>query len=106
MYGNLQGLKMCKGETVSWHVSALGSELDIHTIHFEGNRVMYRGTRRDVVNVFPHISHTVIMNADSIGKSQSCLSLTTPYVIFRSSLVTNTLMLKITSAGEAWWRSG
>ncbi|XP_023699633.1 ceruloplasmin [Paramormyrops kingsleyae] len=67
MYGNLQGLKMCKGETVSWHISGLGSEVDIHGIHFDGNRVMYRGTRRDVVNVFPHISHTVIMNADSIG---------------------------------------
>ncbi|XP_018617415.2 ceruloplasmin [Scleropages formosus] len=67
MYGNLKGLNMCKGDTVSWHLSGLGSEVDIHGMYFQGNRFTIQGTRRDAVNLFPHISHTVIMNPDSIG---------------------------------------
>lgn len=67
MYGNLQGLTMCKGDKVSWHLSGLGSEGDIHGLYFHGNRFLYRGTRRDTINVFPHVSHTVIMEPDSMG---------------------------------------
>ncbi|KAL1022868.1 hypothetical protein UPYG_G00033520 [Umbra pygmaea] len=68
MYGNLPGLSMCKGDKVSWHLSGLGSEADIHGLYFEGNRFIYRETRRDVINVFPHISHTVMMEPDSMGQ--------------------------------------
>ncbi|XP_070303789.1 LOW QUALITY PROTEIN: ceruloplasmin [Salvelinus sp. IW2-2015] len=68
MYGNLPGLTMCKGDKVSWHLSGLGSEADIHGLYFEGNRFIYRETRRDVMNVFPHISHTVMMEPDSMGQ--------------------------------------
>ncbi|KAI5614718.1 ceruloplasmin precursor [Silurus asotus] len=68
MYGNLPGLTMCKGDKVSWHISGLGSEGDIHGVYFNGNRFLYRGTRRDTITVFPHISHTVIMEPDSMGQ--------------------------------------
>lgn len=68
MYGNLKGLSMCKGDVVSWHLSGLGSEVDIHGIYFHGNRFTISGTRRDSINLFPHISHTVIMEPDSMGK--------------------------------------
>ncbi|TSK53634.1 Ceruloplasmin [Bagarius yarrelli] len=68
MYGNLVGLTMCKGDKVSWHLSGLGSEGDIHGIYFNGNRFIYRGTRRDTISVFPHVSHTVIMEPDSMGQ--------------------------------------
>ncbi|XP_076133763.1 ceruloplasmin isoform X2 [Alosa pseudoharengus] len=68
LYGNLPGLTMCKGDKVSWHLSGLGSTTDIHGLYFQGNRFIYRGTRRDVLNVFPHISHTVMMEPDSMGK--------------------------------------
>ncbi|XP_016425126.1 ceruloplasmin [Sinocyclocheilus rhinocerous] len=68
MYGNLKGLSMCKGDKVSWHLSGLGSEVDIHGLYFEGNRFLYKDTRRDTINVFPHISHTVIMEPDSMGQ--------------------------------------
>ncbi|XP_076879473.1 ceruloplasmin [Brachyhypopomus gauderio] len=70
MYGNLEGLKMCKGDKVSWHLSGLGSEGDIHGLYFEGNRFLYRGTRRDTISVFPHVSHTVVMEPDSMGQFQ------------------------------------
>uniref|UniRef100_A0AAR2II85 Hephaestin n=1 Tax=Pygocentrus nattereri TaxID=42514 RepID=A0AAR2II85_PYGNA len=70
MYGNLKGLTMCKEDKVSWHVSGLGSEGDIHGIYFQGNRFLYRGTRKDTITVFPHVSHTVIMEPDSMGQFQ------------------------------------
>ncbi|CAL8306226.1 unnamed protein product [Lota lota] len=67
VYRSLPGLTMCKGDKVSWHLSGLGSELDIHSLYFYGNRFLYRQTRRDSISVLPHISHTVIMEPDSMG---------------------------------------
>uniref|UniRef100_A0A8D0D299 Hephaestin n=1 Tax=Sander lucioperca TaxID=283035 RepID=A0A8D0D299_SANLU len=68
VYRNLPGLTMCKGEKVSWHVSGLGSETDIISLYFQGNRFIYRQNRRDTISVFPHISHTVTMEPDSMGQ--------------------------------------
>ncbi|XP_028443548.1 ceruloplasmin-like [Perca flavescens] len=68
VYRNLPGLTMCKGDKVSWHVSGLGSETDIISLYFEGNRFIYLQNRRDTINVFPHISHTVTMEPDSMGQ--------------------------------------
>uniref|UniRef100_A0A3P9H7K2 ferroxidase n=1 Tax=Oryzias latipes TaxID=8090 RepID=A0A3P9H7K2_ORYLA len=68
VYNNLPGLRMCKGDKVSWHLSALGSETDIISLYFQGNRFIYRQNRRDTISLFPHISHTVTMEPDSIGQ--------------------------------------
>uniref|UniRef100_A0A1A8FV06 Hephaestin n=1 Tax=Nothobranchius korthausae TaxID=1143690 RepID=A0A1A8FV06_9TELE len=68
VYRNLPGLYMCKGDKVSWHLSALGTETDIISLYFQGNRFLYRQNRRDTINVFPHISHTVTMEPDSMGQ--------------------------------------
>ncbi|XP_070688213.1 ceruloplasmin [Pempheris klunzingeri] len=68
VYRNLPGLTMCKGSTVSWHVSGLGSEKDVISLYFQGNRFLYRQNRRDTISVFPHISHTVTMEPDSMGQ--------------------------------------
>lgn len=68
VYRSLPGLTMCKGDKVSWHLSGLGSETDINSLYFEGNRFLYRQTRRDSISVFPHISHTVTMEPDSMGQ--------------------------------------
>ncbi|XP_041861138.1 ceruloplasmin [Melanotaenia boesemani] len=67
VYGNLPGLTMCKGDKVTWHLSGLGSETDIISLYFQGNRILYRQNRRDTISVFPHISHTVTMEPDSMG---------------------------------------
>ncbi|KAH0624064.1 hypothetical protein JD844_007393 [Phrynosoma platyrhinos] len=67
MYGNLKGLEMCNGETVSWHLIGLGSEVDIHGIHFSGNTFITQGTRKDTTNLFPHTSVTAVMKPDSEG---------------------------------------
>ncbi|XP_061492982.1 ceruloplasmin isoform X2 [Rhineura floridana] len=67
MYGNQKGLEMCSGDTVSWHLIGLGSEVDIHGIHFSGNTFLTKGSRKDTVNLFPHISVTAVMKPDSEG---------------------------------------
>ncbi|XP_056233645.1 ceruloplasmin [Seriola aureovittata] len=68
VYRNLPGLTMCKAEKVTWHLSGLGSETDINSLYFQGNRFLYRQNRRDTISVFPHISHTVTMEPDSMGQ--------------------------------------
>ncbi|XP_037325333.2 ceruloplasmin [Pungitius pungitius] len=68
VYRNLPGLTMCKADMVSWHVSGLGTETDIISLYFQGNRVIYRQNRRDTISVFPHISRTVTMEPDSMGQ--------------------------------------
>lgn len=30
-YGNLPGLEMCLGDSVSWHLAGIGNEVDAHT---------------------------------------------------------------------------
>ncbi|CAM4609155.1 unnamed protein product [Lepidochelys olivacea] len=67
MYGNQPGLEMCKGNTVSWHLIGLGSEVDIHGIYFSENTFLTKGTRRDTTNLFPHTTLTAIMEPDSEG---------------------------------------
>ncbi|TFK05327.1 TRAF3-interacting JNK-activating modulator [Platysternon megacephalum] len=67
MYGNQPGLEMCKGNTVSWHLIGLGSEVDIHGIYFSENTFLTKGTRRDTTNLFPHTTLTAIMTPDSEG---------------------------------------
>ncbi|XP_072897676.1 ceruloplasmin [Hemitrygon akajei] len=67
MYGNQPGLTMCKSNKVSWHLIGLGSEVDIHGIYFQGNTFTSQGMRRDTMNLFPHISATVIMQPDNQG---------------------------------------
>uniref|UniRef100_A0A8D3BDV2 ferroxidase n=1 Tax=Scophthalmus maximus TaxID=52904 RepID=A0A8D3BDV2_SCOMX len=68
VYRNLPGLTMCKGDKVTWHLSGLGSETDVNSLYFQGNRFLYRQNRRDSISVFPHISHTVTMEPDSMGQ--------------------------------------
>ncbi|XP_028855794.1 ceruloplasmin [Denticeps clupeoides] len=79
LYGNLPGLSMCKNDKVSWHLYGLGSSLDIHGIYFEGNRFLYKSTRRDVLNLFPHISETVVMEPDSMGNFEVVCKTTDHY---------------------------
>lgn len=71
VYRNLPGLTMCKGAKVTWHLSGLGTETDVNSFYFHGNSFIYRQNRRDTISVFPHISHTVTMEPDSMGEPPS-----------------------------------
>uniref|UniRef100_W5M0L7 Ceruloplasmin n=1 Tax=Lepisosteus oculatus TaxID=7918 RepID=W5M0L7_LEPOC len=98
MYGNLKGLKMCLGDKVSWHLYGLGSEVDMHGIFFNGNTFITKGTRRDVVNLFPHISQTLIMQPDAIGEFGVVCRTTDHY--------RGGMKEKYTVEKCSWWNSG
>jgi FtsP/CotA-like multicopper oxidase with cupredoxin domain len=68
IYGNLPGLEMNEGERVRWYVFALGSEVDFHTAHWHGLRVVEDGHRRtDVVELLPATMKVADMVADNPG---------------------------------------
>ncbi|NWY72632.1 HPHL1 protein, partial [Erithacus rubecula] len=67
LYGNLPGLAMCKNDKVSWHLIGLGSHYDMHGVHFQGNTIDLRGTTRDGLALFPHLSGTALMQPDRVG---------------------------------------
>ena len=53
LYGNLPGLSMCKGDTVSWHLIGVGNEVDMHGAYFYGNTFLNNKNRKDTVNLLP-----------------------------------------------------
>ncbi|XP_061596610.1 ferroxidase HEPHL1 [Cololabis saira] len=67
MYGNLQGLEMCAGDTVMWYTFGLGTEADIHGVYFEGNTFQRQSTTRDTVSLFPHTTAAAAMQPHSPG---------------------------------------
>ncbi|NXL47819.1 HPHL1 protein, partial [Podilymbus podiceps] len=67
LFGNLPGLTMCKDDKVSWHLIGLGSHYDMHGVHFQGNTIDLRGTTRDGMALFPHLSGTALMQPDRVG---------------------------------------
>ena len=68
VYGNLRGLEMCQGERVVWYIFGMGTEGDIHGVHFEGNTFQRQSTTRDTANVFPHTTATLTMQPQSLGE--------------------------------------
>nr|XP_028581903.1 hephaestin-like protein 1 isoform X1 [Podarcis muralis] len=70
LFGNLPGLAMCKDDKVSWHSIGLGTETDMHGVHFQGNTIHLGGTTRDTLALFPHTSATALMQPDRVGTFQ------------------------------------
>ncbi|XP_065054474.1 hephaestin-like protein isoform X2 [Rhopilema esculentum] len=68
VYGNLNGFDVCQGDKVVWHLSVLGSEVDMHSISFHGNLIVSDHHRTDTRVLFPAHSGTVTMQADNPGK--------------------------------------
>ncbi len=68
IYGNLPGLEMNEGERVRWYLFGLGSEVDLHTAHWHGLRVLDEGARRtDSVELLPASMKVADMVADDPG---------------------------------------
>ena len=68
VFGNLPGLEMNEGERVRWYLFGLGSETDIHTPHWHGERVIEGGVRRsDVVELLPAEMKVADLVADNPG---------------------------------------
>ena len=53
LYANLDGLHMCRGDKVSWHLIGLGNEVDMHTAAFYGQTVMQDSGRKDTISLLP-----------------------------------------------------
>ncbi|RXM91053.1 Hephaestin [Acipenser ruthenus] len=68
MFGNLPGLEMCAGNSISWHLLGMGSETDVHTAFFHGQALTVRHQRTDVVSLFPATFVTGEMVPRNIGK--------------------------------------
>jgi manganese oxidase len=69
IFGNLRGLTMRNGEKVRWHLLGMGNEVDLHTPHFHGKTVLYKGHRTDGIELLPATMATVDMreSADEPG---------------------------------------
>ncbi|XP_036611590.1 ceruloplasmin-like [Trichosurus vulpecula] len=68
--GNNQGLTMHVGDTVNWYLIGLGSNVDIHTVHFHGHSFKYKGAgfyRSDVYDLLPGTFRTVQMYPKDAG---------------------------------------
>lgn len=69
MFGNLKGLTMNEGEKVRWYLVALGTEVDLHTPHWHGEKILLEGrTYTDVVELLPASMKVGDMRADNPGE--------------------------------------
>ena len=59
---------MCKKDRVSWHLIGMGTDTDMHGVNFQGNTIHLRGSHRDSLALFPHVSTTAFMQPDRAGK--------------------------------------
>ncbi|GFN78603.1 hephaestin-like protein 1 [Plakobranchus ocellatus] len=66
-FGNIPGLSMCLGESVSWYVMSMGSDRDVHTVTFDGNPFSEKGKHRDGRHLVPGSTAALGMAADNIG---------------------------------------
>lgn len=67
MYGNLDGLTMRTGDRVRWHIMGFGTEVDIHSVHWHSQTLLYNGHRRDVIELMPATFRSAEMMIDTVG---------------------------------------
>ena len=67
IFGNLQGLVAKNGSRVRWYLLGMGNEVDLHSPHWHGKTVRYRGRQTDVVELLPASMAVADMKADNPG---------------------------------------
>lgn len=67
LYANVNGMTMKINDTVRWYMIALGSELDLHGIHWHGQTLLYDGHRTDVIELIPASMKVLDMIPDDTG---------------------------------------
>ncbi|XP_014771914.1 hephaestin-like protein [Octopus bimaculoides] len=67
LYGNLYEPEMCMNDKVSWHIMALGNEVDLHTVYFHGNTFTVHQNHKDTFSVLPGMLQTLEMTAVNPG---------------------------------------
>ena len=63
LYGNLKGLNIKEGQNVRWYLMGMGTEVDIHTPHWEGETLIGYGHRVDTAQIFP----ATVKSLDMVG---------------------------------------
>ncbi|XP_077015484.1 ceruloplasmin-like [Tamandua tetradactyla] len=70
MFGENQGLTVHVGDEVNWYLISIGSELDLHLIHFHGHSFQYKDSgiyRSDDYSLPPGVYQTVKMFPRDVG---------------------------------------
>lgn len=68
MFNNLPGLQMVSYERTRWYVLGMGSDFDIHSVHWHGQTFLDRGLHRgDVTLVIPGFVSVVDLIPDNPG---------------------------------------
>jgi FtsP/CotA-like multicopper oxidase with cupredoxin domain len=67
IFGSLPGLVMNRGDKVRWHLLGMGNEQDLHTAHWHGKTLRFRGRNTDVIELLPGSMATADMLADNPG---------------------------------------
>jgi FtsP/CotA-like multicopper oxidase with cupredoxin domain len=67
VFNNVHGLNMEVGDKVRWHLMALGTEVDLHSIHFHALTFTDHSHRTDVINLLPASMSTIDTDLDSAG---------------------------------------
>jgi len=68
VYANLRGLEAEAETQIRWYLLGLGTEVDLHSVHWHGHTVRFGGHTVDVIQAMPATGVTVDMYADNIGK--------------------------------------
>ncbi|XP_075404832.1 ferroxidase HEPHL1 [Tenrec ecaudatus] len=70
IFGNLHGLIMNEDTMTNWYLLGIGSEVDIHTIHYHAESFLFKVSqsyREDVFDLFPGTFQTIELYADHPG---------------------------------------
>jgi FtsP/CotA-like multicopper oxidase with cupredoxin domain len=67
VFGGPPGLVMDSGQRVRWHLLGMGNETDLHTAHWHGKTLRFRGRNTDVIELLPGSMATADMLADNPG---------------------------------------
>jgi FtsP/CotA-like multicopper oxidase with cupredoxin domain len=67
VFSNVEGLKASVGDSVRWYTMALGTEVDLHTIHWHAVTTIVGTHRTDSVTLLPAQMQTVDTEVDSAG---------------------------------------
>jgi hypothetical protein len=58
---------MSQGERVRWYLIGMGTEVDLHTPHWDGNTVLEGAHQRDVFELLPASLKVADMVPDNVG---------------------------------------
>uniref|UniRef100_H2Z3W5 ferroxidase n=1 Tax=Ciona savignyi TaxID=51511 RepID=H2Z3W5_CIOSA len=70
MYGNLEGMDICVNKDTRFHMMAVGTKTDIHSVKFDGINTKFNGVLGGAITLFPHMSKTVSVRGELPGTGQ------------------------------------